>query len=187
MYKDKIVTQIVAVNNKGYIGKDDKLMWHNPEDLQHFKETTLWNVLVVGRKTYDALPKAVHKGRVLIPISRSGNSVEEALEKASEIANNNTIFVIGGGEIYKETTKYTDFIIVSRIDDDQIGDVKFEIPEGFDLGMTDPRDTFNIEVYDRDESTLDLFMLANGAQDNARVSTAFDYNMDVDITFDSKE
>lgn len=187
MYKDKIVTQIVAVNNKGFIGKDGKMMWHNKEDLQHFKDVTLWNALVVGRKTLDTLPKAVNQGRVLIPVSRSGNSVEEALEKASEIANKNTIFVIGGAEIYKETTPYTDFIMVSRIDDDQEGDASFEVPKDFVLEMVEEFETFKVEVYAREENELNLFLLANNAQENERISDAFDYVMTVDMTFDSKE
>lgn len=187
MYNNKIVTQIVAVNNKGFIGKDGTLMWHNKEDLAHFKEVTMWNALVVGRKTLDTLPKAVNQGRVLIPVSRSGNSVEEALEKASEIANKNTIFVIGGAEIYRETEPYTDFIMVSRINDDQIGDTTFEVPAGFVLEMEDHHDTFTVEVYAREESEINLFLLANGAQENAQVSNAFDYEMTVDMTFDSKD
>ena len=187
MFNNKIVTQIVAVNNKGFIGKDGTLMWHNKEDLKNFKEVTMWNALVVGRKTLDTLPKAVNQGRVLIPVSRSGNSVEQALEKASEIANKNTIFVIGGAEIYRETTQYTDFIMLSRINDDQEGDATFEVPEGFVLEMVDEFETFSVEVYAREESELNLFMLANNAQEQEKASDAFDYVLDVDITFDSKE
>lgn len=186
MYNNKIVTQIVAVNNKGYIGKDGKLMWHNKEDLNHFKEVTMWNTLVVGRKTLDTLPKVVHEGRILIPISRSGNSVEEALEKASAKANKNTVFVIGGAEIYRATSPYTDFIILSRINDDQEGDTTFEVPPGFVLEMIDQYETFSVEVYAREESEINLFLLANNAQENERISDAFDYEMTVDITFDSK-
>lgn len=187
MYNNKIVTQIVAVNNKGFIGKDGTLMWHNKEDLAHFKEVTMWNALVVGRKTLDTLPKAVHKGRVLIPISRSGNSVEEALEQASEIANKNTIFVIGGSEIYRETEKYTDFIVLSRINDDQDGDATYEVPENFLLQQTIEKETFTIEIYERQNNYFDVFMLANSAQENARVSKAFDYIVDVEIEFDQKD
>lgn len=187
MYNGKVVTQIVAVNNKGFIGKDGKLMWHVKEDLEHFKKVTMLNALVVGRKTLDTLPKAVHVGRLLIPISRSGNSVEEALDQAAEYANKNTIFVIGGAEIYKETSKYTDFIILSRINDDQEGDTSFEVPSDFILMSTYDRGTFTIETYERAESILDLYMATSSAGENEQVSKAFEYNMEVDITFDSKE
>lgn len=188
MFDGKIVNQIVAVNNKGFIGKDGHLMWHNKEDLKHFKDITMWNALVVGRKTLDTLPSAVNKGRVLIPVSRSGNSVEEALQKASDIANKNTIFVIGGAEIYKETEKYTDFILLSRIDDDQEGDSSFQVSEDFELKETIQYETFTLEIHQRKViNPLELFFAANSAQENEKVSKAFDYILDVDITFDERE
>lgn len=188
MFDGKIVNQIVAVNNKGFIGKDGHLMWHNKEDLKHFKDITMWNALVVGRKTLDTLPSVVNKGRVLIPVSRSGNSVEEALQKASDIANKNTIFVIGGAEIYKETEKYTDFILLSRIDDDQEGDSSFQVSEDFELKETIQYETFTLEIHQRKViNPLELFFAANSAQENEKVSKAFDYILDVDITFDERE
>ena len=188
MFDGKIVNQIVAVNNKGFIGKDGHLMWHNKEDLKNFKDITMWNALVVGRKTLDTLPSAVNKGRVLIPVSRSGNSVEEALQKASDIANKNTIFVIGGAEIYKETEKYTDFILLSRIDDDQEGDSSFQVSEDFELKETIQYETFTLEIHQRKViNPLELFFAANSAQENEKVSKAFDYILDVDITFDERE
>lgn len=186
MYNNKIVQQIVAVNNKGFIGKDGNLMWRNKEDLEHFKEVTMWNALVVGRKTLDTLPKVVNEGRILIPVSRSGNSVEEALNIASEKANKNTIFVIGGAEIYRETEKYTDFIILSRINDDQEGDATFEIPTGFVLEMTEEYETFTLEIYAREESELNLFLLANDSPNQAQANPDFEYNLEVDIVFDPK-
>lgn len=154
MYKNNIVTQVVAVNNKGYIGKDDTLMWYNKEDLQNFKKLTMWNVLLVGRKTYDTLPKAVHQGRVLIPISRSGDSIESAFEKADKVANNENIFIIGGGEIYKETFSYTDYIYVSHIDDDQIGDTVFTVPDDFELFTTHKMETFELKIYKKCKNGL---------------------------------
>lgn len=188
MFDGKIVNQIVGVNNKGFIGKDGHMMWHNKEDLKHFKDITMWNALVVGRKTLDTLPSAVNKGRVLIPVSRSGNSVEEALQKASDIANKNTIFVIGGAEIYKETEKYTDFILLSRIDDDQEGDSSFQVSEDFELKETIQYETFTLEIHQRKViNPLELFFAANSAQENEKVSKAFDYILDVDITFDERE
>ena len=77
--------------------------------------------------------------------------------------------------------------MLSRINDDQEGDATFEIPEGFVLEMEEEFETFKVEVYAREESELNLFMLANGAQEQEKASDAFDYVLDVDITFDSKE
>lgn len=147
MYKEKFVTQIVAVNNKGVIGKDDQLLWHNKEDLAHFKKTTMWNTLIVGRKTASTLPKAVSVGRVLFEVSRSGLSLDDAFEKASKIANNDLIYVIGGGQIYKESFKYTDYILLSRIDDDQDGDTFYQVPDDFDLSTSHKYETYTLEIW----------------------------------------
>lgn len=146
MYNNKFVTQIVAVNNKGVIGKDNKLIWHNKEDLEHFKNTTMWNTLIVGNKTFQSLPSAVHRGRILFPVSRSGMSIETALQKASSESNED-IFIIGGGEIYKETFQYTDYIKLSRINDDQDGDTFYSVPDDFELIRTEDKGTFILEVY----------------------------------------
>lgn len=170
MYKNNLVTQIVAVNNLGYIGKDDKLMWHCKEDLEHFKKTTMWNVLIVGRKTLDTLPKAVQQGRYLISVSRSGNSIEEAFEKADNVANNDSIYVIGGGEIYKATQDQTDFILLSRINNNDIGDTQYEVPDNFELTTShkmndsgDENSLYQIEIYKRktESKSIDLIVENN--------------------------
>ena len=124
MWKGKEVIQVVAVNNKGYIGRDGDLMWFNKEDLQHFKKTTMWNTLVVGRKTYNSLPAGVFQGRILYQVSRTnGYTLEEALDKAAQNCNNDKIYIIGGAEIYKATADITDKVILSKIDDNQDCDV----------------------------------------------------------------
>lgn len=156
MYKNNLVTQIVAVNNLGFIGKDNELLWRNKEDLQHFKNVTMWNTLIVGRKTLDTLPKAVQQGRYLIGVSRSGLSIEEAFEKADGVANNESIYVIGGAEIYKETFKYTDFILLSRIDDNQEGDVMFEVPDDFEKVSSHNYETFALEIWKRKTSFAEM-------------------------------
>lgn len=158
MYNNAIVKQVVAVNNLGYIGKDNTLMWHNKEDLKHFKETTMWNVLVCGRKTYESMPSAVHQGRVLIQVSRSGDkgtyTLENALAKAETMANKETIFVIGGGEIYDATMQYVDEILLSRIDNDLVGDTSYKVSNAFELAETIDYETFTLERYVRKTAVL---------------------------------
>ena len=156
MYKNNLVTQIVAVNNLGFIGKNDQLMWRNKEDLAHFKSVTMWNALIVGRKTMDTLPKAVQQGRYLIEVSRSGLSIEDAFEKADGVANNESIYVIGGSQIYKETAKYTDFILLSRIDDDQEGDVSFKVPDEFEQVTSHDYGSFVLEIWKRKTSFVEM-------------------------------
>ena len=152
MWKGKEVIQVVAINNKGYIGRDGDLMWFNKEDLQHFKKTTMWNTLVVGRKTYNSLPAGVFQGRILYQVSRTnGYTLEEALDKAAQNCNNDKIYIIGGAEIYKATADITDKVILSKIDDNQDGDVSYALPEHLKSVSIDVRDSFTIETWTNEE------------------------------------
>ena len=106
------VSLIVAVAENGVIGKDNDLIWHLPNDMRFFKETTTGHHVIMGRKNFESIP---HKYRPLpnrtnIVITRRSdykaegcivvNSVEEALEVAKTNGDNEA-FIIGGGQIYK--------------------------------------------------------------------------------------
>ena len=98
---------IVAVNENLVIGKDNKLPWHSSEDLKYFKRITSDNVVIMGRKTYESIGKAL-PNRVNIVISNTTtyddgitvNSFHEALNEASNY--NKEIFVIGGASLYEQ-------------------------------------------------------------------------------------
>lgn len=104
---------IVAVNNKGYIGLNDSLPWRCSEDLKHFKEKTMGCKLLVGRKTFEAMPPL--KGRELIVVGKGYHTMEEALAK-------NPDWVIGGASIYEQLAPYCNEFHISDINDDTIGD-----------------------------------------------------------------
>ena len=106
------VLLIVAASENGVIGKDNDLIWHLPNDMRFFKETTLNHHVIMGRKNFESIP---HKYRPLpnrtnIVITRQTdykadgcvvvNSVEAALEIAKENGDKEP-FIIGGGQIYK--------------------------------------------------------------------------------------
>jgi dihydrofolate reductase len=101
---------IVAVNENLVIGKDNKLPWHSSEDLKYFKRITSNNVVIMGRKTYESIGKAL-PNRVNIVISNTTkfddaitvNSFHEALNEASKY--NKEIFVIGGASLYEQVLK----------------------------------------------------------------------------------
>jgi|LakMenEpi03Aug12_release.lakeMendotaPanAssembly.Ray.scaffolds.fasta_scaffold568628_1 dihydrofolate reductase len=98
---------IVAVNENLVIGKDNKLPWHSSEDLKYFKRITSDNVVIMGRKTYESIGKAL-PNRVNIVISNTTtfddvitvNSFHEALNEASKYTKE--IFVIGGASLYEQ-------------------------------------------------------------------------------------
>ena len=106
------VSLIVAVSENGVIGKDNDLIWHLPNDMRFFKETTIGHHVIMGRKNFESIP---HKYRPLpnranIVITRQSyykaegciviNSVEAALEIAKQNGDTEP-FIIGGGQIYK--------------------------------------------------------------------------------------
>ena len=112
----KKIKMIAAVAIDGAIGKDNKLLWHLPEDLKRYKEKTTGNVLIVGSNTFLGLPKVALKNRVHIVIDGGQNpslesqsdpevyvvrSIEDSIILARKIASEDQeIFVIGGSSIY---------------------------------------------------------------------------------------
>ena len=106
------VSLIVAVSENGVIGKDNDLIWHLPNDMRFFKETTIGHHVIMGRKNFESIP---HKysplpNRTNVVITRQSdykaegcmvvNSVEAALEVAKQNGDSEP-FIIGGGQIYK--------------------------------------------------------------------------------------
>lgn len=101
---------IIAVNNLGFIGIGNKLLWHNSEDLKHFKELTLNQTLLVGYNTHTELPPL--KNRTLIIDSRDN------MDLGSD-------WCIGGKKTYEKYAPYFTELHISHINNNDIGDVMF--------------------------------------------------------------
>jgi dihydrofolate reductase len=128
---------LVAADENNVIGKDNKLPWHLPNDLKYFKNLTWGMPILMGRKTFDSIGKAL-PGRKSIVITRNKDwkhenvevvhSIEEAINsaKADDIKE---IFVIGGAEIFSSSFDNADRIYLTRIHHQFKGDVYFpELP-----------------------------------------------------------
>ena len=112
-----MVTIVVATGRRGEIGKDNQLLWRLPRDMQHFKQLTMDHPIIMGRKTYESIGRAL-PGRTNIVVSRSENyflegalvvgSLKEALKFAQKI--DPEVFVLGGGAIYEQTLEKADAI-----------------------------------------------------------------------------
>lgn len=116
---------IVAADENWAIGRNGALLWHLPEDMKFFKNTTTGNIVVMGRKTLDSFPGGRPlKNRMNVVLSgnpdfsREGtvvvHSVTEALEYVKQFEDSR-IFIAGGGHIYKEFLPYCDTAYVTRI------------------------------------------------------------------------
>lgn len=124
---------IVAYSNTGAIGKDNKLLWKLKDDMKFFKEITTDTTVIMGRKTYESIGRALPK-RTNIVITRQenyiandcivANSLDEAIRK---VYRNQKIFIIGGGEIYKQGLEIASKIYATQVDCDIEGDTYFEL------------------------------------------------------------
>ena len=128
------VSIIVATSLNHAIGKDNQLLWHLPADLKFFKTTTMGCPVVMGRKTFQSIGRTL-PGRQNVVITRDKNfnsdkqfdltvvgSIDEALVKLNA---EKEIFIIGGGEIYKQSIDSVDIIYNTLVNTVIDGDVYF--------------------------------------------------------------
>ena len=125
------VTLIAAASENNIIGKDNKLIWRLSDDLKHFKELTKGHFVIMGRKTFESMPKALPNRTNVIITRKTDYKAENAivvnsLEKALKVAeNDNQPFIIGGGEIYKLSIEIADRIELTRVHTSIEGDTSF--------------------------------------------------------------
>lgn len=125
------VTLIAAASENNIIGKDNKLIWHLSDDLKHFKDLTKGHFVIMGRKTFESMPKALPNRTNVIITRKTDYKAENAivvnsLEKALKVAeNDNQPFIIGGGEIYKLSIDIADRVELTRVHTSIEGDTSF--------------------------------------------------------------
>ena len=125
------IAMIAAMANNRVIGKDNQMPWHLPADLKHFKKVTLGKPVIMGRKTYQSIGKAL-PGRRNIVISRQSDaltvdadwvqSIEQALALVQHEAE---VMIIGGAEIYRQVLPLADTLYITDIDLNVEGDAFF--------------------------------------------------------------
>ena len=133
------VTIVVARARGGVIGADNGLPWHLPEDLRHFRATTMGHAIVMGRKTFESIGKAL-PGRRTIVVSRdarwshpgceSATTLQAAIALAGSPGADATIatdevFVVGGAQLYREAIALAQRALVTEIDVEVTGDAHF--------------------------------------------------------------
>jgi dihydrofolate reductase len=128
-----ILTLIAAVARNGVIGIANRLPWHLPADLKHFKQLTLGHTVIMGRKTWESLPAKFRPlpGRRNIVVTRNGEyraegaTVVTSLAAAIAAAQDGEAFVIGGAELYAAALPLADRLQLTEIDADFAGDTHF--------------------------------------------------------------
>lgn len=125
-----MVSIIVATDNKGGIGKDNQLLWHLPNDLKRFKFLTNNHTIVMGRKTFESIGRALPNRKNVI-VSRNIDlkiencEVYHSLESAMNAHASEDIFIIGGAEIYKQALGMADKIYLTKVDTELEADAFF--------------------------------------------------------------
>ncbi|MBP7805288.1 MAG: dihydrofolate reductase [Candidatus Pacebacteria bacterium] len=138
-----IVSMIAAIGKNNQLGKDNTLLWHMPADMKHFRETTRGHTVIMGRKTFESLPNGPLPKRENIVVTRDTgymktgivvmHSLPEALRYAAleqgkhfeEKQEETEVFIIGGGELYKEGMNFANKLYITRIDDSPEADTFF--------------------------------------------------------------
>ncbi|WP_018156385.1 dihydrofolate reductase [Demetria terragena] len=151
---DQSLTLVAALGRNRVIGADGTMPWHLPEDLQHFKQTTLGGTMIMGRSTWDAIGRAL-PGRSTIVLTRERNwqadgaLVAHSLAEALTCAPDTEIFVVGGGQIYREALPLATRLVLTEIDAEPPGDTTFpEVdPANWHEAERIPRDGFAFVTY----------------------------------------
>jgi len=124
------VTMIAAVGRNGVIGDGSSMPWHISEDLKFFKRTTMGHPMIMGRRTFEAM--GVLPGRRSIVLTRredwrhadveTAHSLAEALSLAGPA---DEVFIVGGGEVYREALPYAARLVITEVDQSPEGSVTF--------------------------------------------------------------
>lgn len=133
------ITLVAAVGKNGAIGVDGDLPWHLPDDLAHFKKLTHGGAVVMGRKTWESIGRAL-PGRLSVVVTRDteyhidqpqtsatnvavAHSVDEALGVAK--ASRRPVFVIGGAQIYQSVLDLVTCLVITHVDQSPPADAYF--------------------------------------------------------------
>lgn len=122
---------IVAMARNGVIGKGNTLPWHLPGDLKRFRLLTLGHTVVMGRKTFESLPNGPLPGRKNVVLSRGiadmpeGVKVVHSVDDVLEMSTSDKLFIIGGGEIYRQLLPFACRLEITQLDHDFEGDTYF--------------------------------------------------------------
>lgn len=123
LLRQRPLTMVVAAATDNAIGRAGGMLWHIPADLKHFKQVTTGGTVIMGRKTWESLPKRPLPGRRNIVLTSSKNYDTPGAETAPTLADaldsahtDAAVFIIGGGEIYRQALPLADTVELTRID-----------------------------------------------------------------------
>jgi dihydrofolate reductase len=127
-----MISIIVAVSEDWGIGKDNELLWHISEDLKRFKRLTSGNAVIMGKKTWESLPKKPLPNRKNIVLTDNpGEIIENAVtaysieDSLAKCTPGEEIFIIGGGSIYRQFMQIADRLFITHVHRKAPADIYF--------------------------------------------------------------
>ena len=150
----KKIVAIWAQDEEGIIGKDNRLPWYLPAELQHFKETTLNHAILMGRVTFDGMGRRLLPKRETLILTRNSDEKMDGVSIFNDIesvldwyqSQDKNLYVLGGKQIFQAFEPYIDEVIVTQVHASVEGDTYF--PEDFDLSLFE---TVSSKFHDKDE------------------------------------
>lgn len=128
-----MISLIAAIGKNNELGKNNTLLWHLPADMKHFRDTTKGHTVIMGQKTFKSIGNPLPNRRNIVvtrddSFTHQGIEISKSLEDTIKSFKNTDeeIFIIGGGEIYKQTMPIADKLYITHIDiEDRDADVFF--------------------------------------------------------------
>jgi dihydrofolate reductase len=127
-----MISIIVAVSEDWGIGKNNDLLWHLPDDLKRFKKLTSGNTILMGKKTWESLPRRPLPNRINIVLTDNREdkfegavtafSIDDAISKCNK---EDEIFIIGGGSIYRQFMPIADKLYITHVHSKTPADIYF--------------------------------------------------------------
>ena len=150
----KKIVAIWAQDEKGVIGKEDRLPWHLPAELKHFKETTLNHAILMGRVTFDGMGRRLLPKRETLIMTRNPEEKIDGVATFQDVQSvldwyqgqDKNLYILGGKQIFQAFEPYLDEVIVTQIHAQVEGDTFF--PSDFDLTVFE---TLASKSYIKDE------------------------------------
>lgn len=158
----KKIIAIWAQDKSGIIGKSNRLPWHLPKDLKHFKETTLNQVILMGRVTFEGMNQRLLSNRETLILT---NQLDYQVEGATVVTNvegvlnwyktqDKALYIVGGSQVYKLFEPYVDELIVTTVQAEVEGDTYF--PKDFDFSKFS---LISSTIYEKDEQNQFEFVV----------------------------
>ena len=116
-----MISLIVAIAQNGAIGNNQELLCHLPNDLKRFKAITLGHTIVMGRRTYESLPKGALPGRTNVVVTRQADVawvntiVAHSIDEALANSESSELFIIGGATLYEQTLQRANRLYITHI------------------------------------------------------------------------